>query len=371
MKLTAAPENLEEKRLAALIGTGLLDSVPEQDFDDIVRLATLVCGTASGAFNLVDSARQWTKAAVGMPSPEIPRSESICANLIDEDCEILIVPDARSDERFCKYPQVAREGGIRFYAGVPLSDEGGLVLGSLSVTDQKTRTLDESARAGLIMLARQLGRLIALRGINGRFSGEAGFQMQQERELRGSAGPYRDLIENMADMVQCVGPDGRFYFVNQAWQQVLGYSAEEAAQLSVFDVIAPDCRQHCEETLGRIMAGERVPRVDVTFVSRSGEQIPVDGMVNCRFEDGKPTSTRAIFRVKAPAASQMPARVTEDVMTCICGWCRRIRDTGGAWSRMEDYFCGLYGLRFTHGVCHDCATNVLSELDSRLKRDGK
>lgn len=361
----------EASRLAAVHATGLLDSAREQDFDEIAGLAAKVCGTTMGLVNLVDEKRQWSKASVGAAPGELPREYSFCAQVVAENGEILVVPDAAVDVRFRDNPHVAGEGGIRFCAGVPLRDAAGHALGALCVLDREPRSLDEAARVALIALGRQLDRLVSLRETNRRLEREVVRREELERQLRVSVDGYRDLIENMEDLVQCVGADGRFMYVNRAWQRALGYGEEEVAGLRVFDVIAPECRAHCEATLGRIMAGERVPRVEVTFVSRSGATVRVDGSVNCRFEGGRPISTRGIFRIVGTHAEGAVDTPAGDELTCICGWCRKIRTTHGSWLRFEEFLLESTGSRCTHGVCEDCAAGVMNDLEERLRRERK
>lgn len=105
-----------------------------------------------------------------------------------------------------------------------------------------------------------------------------------------------DLIENASDLIQAVDPQGRFLYVNRAWREALGYGEGEIPGLTMMDVIHPDARLHCRELFQRVMAGEDVGRVDVAFVRKAGGVIQVEGSVNCRITDGRPVSTRGVFR---------------------------------------------------------------------------
>ena len=107
---------------------------------------------------------------------------------------------------------------------------------------------------------------------------------------------YFDLLENADDIVQSVSPDGRFLYVNRAWRETLGYTLEESAQLSLFDIIHPDSQPHCIVMFERVIAGESVNGIEATFAAKDGRRISVEGSANCRFKDGRPVATRAIFR---------------------------------------------------------------------------
>lgn len=158
----AKPDN-EAERLAALRATRLLDSPPDQAFDDLVRLATTLAGTGRGAVTLVDADRQWFKARYGFDTEQTPRDESFCAHAILEPRRLMLVEDTLRDARFVDHPAVTGELGVRFYAGVPLLDGEGLPLGSLCVFDDRPGTLSGSQAEALRALARQAAHLIELR----------------------------------------------------------------------------------------------------------------------------------------------------------------------------------------------------------------
>ncbi|MBM2622243.1 GAF domain-containing sensor histidine kinase [Actinoplanes sp. LDG1-06] len=148
------PDN-ETDRLAALYSLDILDSAPEQDFDDIVALASNVCGTPMSLVTLLDTDRQWFKARVGMEQTGTDRDTSFCAHAI-MGRDLLVVPDATKDRRFADNPHVTCEDGIRFYAGAPLLTTDGFALGTLCVVDNEPRRLDLEQLQALRALARQV-----------------------------------------------------------------------------------------------------------------------------------------------------------------------------------------------------------------------
>src|SRR5512138_2320417 len=155
------PDN-ETDRLAALYALDILDSAPEQDFDDIAALASNVCGTPMALVTLVDTDRQWFKARIGTDLTETPRDLSFSAHAI-LGRDLLVVPDATKDARFADNPSVDMDGGIRFYAGAPLITTDGYALGTLCVIDNIPRTLDVEQQQALRALARQVTSQIELR----------------------------------------------------------------------------------------------------------------------------------------------------------------------------------------------------------------
>jgi signal transduction histidine kinase len=155
------PDN-ETDRLAALYSLDILDSAPEQDFDDIVALASNVCGTPMSLVSLVDMDRQWFKARTGCEWTETSREMSFCAHAI-LGRDLMVVPDATKDARFSDNPMVDVDGGIRFYAGAPLVTTEGHALGTLCVVDSEPRRMDVEQLQALRALARQVTSQMELR----------------------------------------------------------------------------------------------------------------------------------------------------------------------------------------------------------------
>ncbi|MDA1190405.1 MAG: PAS domain S-box protein, partial [Candidatus Poribacteria bacterium] len=120
-------------------------------------------------------------------------------------------------------------------------------------------------------------------------------QKAAEKTIRESEERYRDLFENANDLIQSIDADGRFLYVNKAWRRTLGYEEEDLADKTIFDIIDPVCLPRCVERFRQVMSGEHVGRIEVDFITKDGGAITVEGDVNCRFEDGQPVSTRAIF----------------------------------------------------------------------------
>jgi GAF domain-containing protein len=133
----------EPDRLRALRGYEILDTPPEQAFDDLTLLASVICETPISLVSLVDAQRQWFKSKVGLDVPETSRDVAFCAHAILDPQEVLVVTDATADQRFAENPLVTGDPQIRFYAGAPIAPASGHAVGTLCVLDRKPRELTQ------------------------------------------------------------------------------------------------------------------------------------------------------------------------------------------------------------------------------------
>lgn len=106
----------------------------------------------------------------------------------------------------------------------------------------------------------------------------------------------QDLVDNTSDLIQLITLDGKFIFVNRAWREVLGYSADQIASLSLLDVLHPDFVKSTLDRLQRVQEGEPNPSFETVFKTKEGRTLFLSGSVNCRYDQGKPTAFRCILR---------------------------------------------------------------------------
>jgi GAF domain-containing protein len=152
----------EEQRIHALRQYAILDSEPEQSFDDIAALAAYICDVPMATITLVDSDRQWFKSRIGVEATETPRNVSFCAHTILGK-DPLIVRDALDDPRFSGSPLVQENPKIRFYAGFPLTTTDEHNLGALCAIDKRPRELSAAQQTAMAALSRQVMALLNLR----------------------------------------------------------------------------------------------------------------------------------------------------------------------------------------------------------------
>ena len=136
----------EQQRLAALYKFGILDTLPEPQFDRLVALAAQFFEMPMASVTFVDEHRQWFKARIGVEASEDPRSSSFCSVAIAQE-GVMVVPDAAQDPRVKTFANVTGEPHLRFYAGAPLITSDGHKLGTFCVLDQRPREFSAAQEA--------------------------------------------------------------------------------------------------------------------------------------------------------------------------------------------------------------------------------
>ena len=149
----------EESRLQDLYRFQILDTEQEQQFNEIVELASSIANAPISVISLTDKKRQWFKARTGMTETELPREMSFCTHAIASSEPSFIVRDMTLDERFAQNPLVTGDANIRFYAGFPLITDRGNKLGTLCVVDNKPRQLNAKQADALHKLSNQAMKL--------------------------------------------------------------------------------------------------------------------------------------------------------------------------------------------------------------------
>ena len=153
----------ESKRINDLFSYDILDSLAEQDFDDLAKLAANICHCEMASISFIDKDRQWFKSTVNISERETSRKDSFCGHTILED-KVMIVLDTKQDERFWDNPNVTNGLSIAFYAGATIYSAAGHALGTICVLDKTKKTaFSEDQIFSLKILAGQVSRLLQLR----------------------------------------------------------------------------------------------------------------------------------------------------------------------------------------------------------------
>ncbi len=166
----------EFERLRALYKYQILDTLPEEEFDRLVKLAADMGDTPTALISFIDQDRQWMKARVGFSYEETQRHVAFCHYCI-QGGDILKIRDALESPLFKDNPLVQGHPYIRFYAGAPLIDPDGFALGSVCIIDYEPRDIGEKEKEGLWTVAEQVIQNLQLRRRN------VEMQERHQREL--------------------------------------------------------------------------------------------------------------------------------------------------------------------------------------------
>ena len=270
METAPIPEN-EAARLAELEQYNILDTLPEEAFDSLTRLAAQICDTPIALVSLIDAHRQWFKAKVGIDAPETPRDIAFCAHAIHQS-DILIVPDTMHDPRFADNPLVTKDPNIRFYAGMPLITPTGHAMGTLCVIDRMPKQLTSDQMTALRILGQQVVSQLELRRRT--ITLEHTVARQQTIE-RSNAGLLR-AIDHSLEGVAILNKDGCYTYMNPAHAEVYGYTIEELIGQSWQTLYAPEWADKINRFYFPMLLAQGHWRGEVKGRTKSGSESSVE-----------------------------------------------------------------------------------------------
>ena len=315
---TPPPWQDEKKRLEALWQYAVLDTPPEEAFDNLTALAAQICEAPIALISLVDENRQWFKSKVGLTASETARDISFCGHAIHQS-GLFIVPDATRDERFADNPLVTAEPRIRFYAGAPLVSPEGQPLGTLCVIDHVPRKLSPGRQESLRVLSRQVMAQLELRRrsrelarahserdqaqktlLKEQADAEVPRRAIEEQKREGSGTQRKNaalhqsgqgfqfIFEQAADGILLTDVDSqKFLLGNETICRMLGCSRDELNGLGVADIHPPESLPHVREQFKKLLQHEITVSKDIPVRRRDGNIFYADISTALVTLDGK------------------------------------------------------------------------------------
>jgi diguanylate cyclase (GGDEF)-like protein/PAS domain S-box-containing protein len=260
----------EEARVALLHRLNLLDTPPEETFDRVTRLASIVAGTPIALVSLIDHDRQWFKSRVGVEAQQTARDIAFCPHAM-LGTDLFVVPDAENDPRFRNNPLVTQSPHIRFYAGMPLRSSQGHALGTLCVIDTEARVLTPAQENALRDLAAIVRRELLQR--------EAAAMSQRihsadRRAVEESVAALGATFDQAAVGMVVMGMDGLLRRSNHRFASMLGYAEEELTGRHFSTFVDGETQRGMERDVARMQNNEitsysrerRYRRSDGTFL---------------------------------------------------------------------------------------------------------
>jgi len=268
---------LDPERLAALQRIGLLDTPPEDAYDQLVQLAAATLATPVALLNLVDRDRQFFKSAVGVPEPvasarQTPLTHSICQHVVETD-SALVIEDTREHPLVKDNPAI-HDLGVVAYAGIPLRTGEGQVLGTLCVMDHRPRKWRETELsllgyiAGCVMSRIELGAAMRAMG-------------RDAERLAVSEQRLAAILDSTLDAVVTISGDGAITSWNTQATGTFGWTADEVVGRPLVETIIPARhRQAHLAGVARFHATGEGPilrtRIEISAVGKDGREFPVE-----------------------------------------------------------------------------------------------
>ena len=246
----------EAARLAALDRSAILDTPPEPVYDDLARLAAAICGTPVALVSFVDGRRQWHKARAGAQASllgaELARGDAFCAHTIALGAP-LAVPDARTDERF-RALSVVTDGGLRAYAGAPITSPDGHAVGTISVLDRVPRDFASEQLDALAALGRQAARALELRQHVALLEQEIEVRAAAEEALHEREDQLRLFVQHTPASVAMFDRELRYLVASDRWLRITGLAREELEERSLPDTY-PTMPARWQAAIEQVLAG--------------------------------------------------------------------------------------------------------------------
>ncbi|MEH2391809.1 MAG: GAF domain-containing protein [Nostoc sp.] len=241
----------EVARLEALRQYQILDTEPEEAYDNLARLAAFICGTPISLVNFIDENRQWFKAKVGLDVSEMPRSVGF-SYLCQEQRNVVVVLDTLADEKLANNPIVTGYPYVRFYAGVPLITLRGDMLGTLCVIDQVPRQLSQKQVEALVALSRMVIDQLELRRHIVEVSQISEKLLAHEQAAHAQSEAARTRINNLLESIT----DG-FFALDKKWRfTYINGQAERLLQKTQCEFLGKNIWEVFPEIIGTIFDRE-------------------------------------------------------------------------------------------------------------------
>ncbi|VTR97912.1 MASE1 domain-containing protein [Tuwongella immobilis] len=205
------------------------------------------------------------------------------------------------------------------------------------------------------------------------------------RAVAQSDARYRDLFENMQELVALVGSGAEIQFANRTFYERLGYTPKAVLGTSLLDLVHPDDQEKMRALFRRFAIGDHFTEIELRLRTQAGEEMIVKGDLSLQLVDGQIGHVRVIFhditiRKQAEAEvtrlqTELQERVAELEAAIdrvkelrglfpICAWCKKIRDDENYWHEVENYIASHTDAQFTHGICPICIAKVMREMEN-------
>jgi len=259
---TASIQTYELARLEALRRYEIVEAPTETVFSDLTRLAAWTARVPQSGMGLVERDKVLFVARQGIELEEVPRDASLCEVMVHSK-EMLMIPDTTAEERFRRHPLLQGADPIRFFAGVPLINLDGFVLGALCVMGRTPQTLDAGQIEALKIIAHQMVSQLEYRKNLLELSRTLVENQRTEDALKESELFYHSLVESIPQNLYRKDQKGRFTFANKRFCESIGKPLEAILGKTDFDLFPEDLARKYQQDDEKIMrTGETFETVE-------------------------------------------------------------------------------------------------------------
>ncbi|MTH62584.1 sensor histidine kinase [Paracoccus litorisediminis] len=309
--MKAETHTQQTQRLKALRSYGILDTDFETEFDEIVELASAICGTPISVINLIDAERQWFKSEVGLGVRETPLETSICAHAILQD-DFTEIEDTALDTRMADNPLCAGDTGLRFYAGALLKTPEGLPLGTLCVLDHRPRRLSSHQKNALRVLARQVMVQLELRR---ELEASRMFRLEVDHRVKNSLQSLSSLVRIQMRSLREPEAIAAIASVKSRVDAIstmheLLYKTERSSHIDLGQYLASICAQLSALAPPRLTIIPKLISIDVSSDQAVAVGTLVNELVLNAFKHAFPQGKAGLVSISLEAIGQGRVRVT-------------------------------------------------------------
>lgn len=269
----------------------------EDQYDEILQLAALNLNCKYVALSIKSEDGFWLKSKIGFTFDEVSYNDSFWQYHTGGEDELLVIDDCRLIEGLKENPLVKEEPKVVFYAGSPILDIDGQLVGVLSVFDPKNRSIAEDHRKALKILSNQVLRLITAGKEEKRLADTTSELNETKHQLKESEKYYKSLIDNAGDIFYEICSSGKFIYVNQLFEKISGYSKEEVLGRYYWEVVDKPYVNELQEFYKKQAKDQKsISYYEFPILSKNGDRCWIGQNVKMNFIDGKPVKTIVVAR---------------------------------------------------------------------------
>ena len=269
----------------------------EDQYDEILQLASLNLNCKYVALSIKSENGFWLKSKIGFDFDEVAYKNSFWQYQSADESELLVIEDCSKVEGLKENPLVKTDPGVIFYAGSPILDTNSQLLGVLSVFDTQQKEIGDVQKKTLKILSKQVLRLLQAGKEEIRLAQTTNELNETKHQLKESEKYFKSLIDNAGDILYEISSAGKFIFVNQLFEKISGYSANEVIGKYYWEFVDKAYRSELQDFYSNQAKDlKNISYYEFPIISKSGKRCWIGQNVRMNFTDGKVVKTIAVAR---------------------------------------------------------------------------